>query len=344
MESSLILNHDDSSSELPEESLDLEYDDFPLDLVGLPTFDYNSDSFHIDEEDDVWQPNKVQTPLRSSTSGYQSNRNSYLSSVSKNSQRNSVVSTSIREAYALDNDIVFYNNDILRTVQDSIGLDTDSRTLLAPKVDNKDDYEITVITENRNRKGHFRCFTRIAKFFLKKYHPLQKDCSRFEKVKYQLRLPPTGKLSHFLYIILSLTIQWALTYIISPREAAPGGNIFAILVLITSSWVFSKVFRLLTLPGFLGMLTAGILIGNIPLLKNTVYDGLNRTVISIIRQMALACLLLKMGQTFDVGTLRKLTYAVLRLAIFPAFSEITFVTVTSKFLLNFGWLRAVLLG
>lgn len=92
----------------------------------------------------------------------------------------------------------------------------------------------------------------------------------------------------------------------------------------------------------LGMLVVGIALSNIPYVKDqTVLDT---EISSALKTVALIIILMKGGLSLDIMDIKRVGFAVIRLAFLPCFVEAAVFAVLSVFLLGLPWIWAFMLG
>lgn len=143
-------------------------------------------------------------------------------------------------------------------------------------------------------------------------------------------------------LILSTALIWGTLWGLLNHLALPGGEIFALLVVIVACYISGKIVGLFTLPPLLGMLIMGILLRNVPYIS--VAKDLNPNWAANLRSTALVIILLRAGLGLDPAALKKLSGACFRLAFTPCTIECITVAITSHFLLGFPWLWGFILG
>lgn len=117
--------------------------------------------------------------------------------------------------------------------------------------------------------------------------------------------------------------------------------LFSIGLILLLGLCFSEVFKTINLPGLLGMILAGILIG--PSLLNWVDPGLIQ-IAPDIRQMALIIILTRAGLSLDFRELKKIGRPALCMSFIPALFEICAVAVLSVYILKLSFLEGILMG
>ncbi|XP_051993823.1 sodium/hydrogen exchanger 9B2-like isoform X2 [Xyrauchen texanus] len=143
-------------------------------------------------------------------------------------------------------------------------------------------------------------------------------------------------------------VLFGVVWSITEKECLPGGNLFGIVTLFICSVAGGKLFgrisfpNLPPLPPLLGMLLAGFILRNIPVVTDAVYIDVRWS--ASLRNIALAIILVKAGLELDGKALRKLKAVCLRLSIFPLTFEATTMAVVSYLLLGLPWVWGFILG
>ncbi|KAL1458445.1 hypothetical protein WDU94_008599 [Cyamophila willieti] len=145
----------------------------------------------------------------------------------------------------------------------------------------------------------------------------------------------------YLTWVMIVFLFWGLLFCVLNSDAIPGGPAFNICLLIIVAQIFGKAVEYMKLPSLLGMLIAGIFMKNVGLFS---VDGVYEEIVILLREIALACILIKAGLGLDAAALLKLSFVVIRLALLPCLAEATGATLASHFLLGFPWLWGMLLG
>ena len=96
------------------------------------------------------------------------------------------------------------------------------------------------------------------------------------------------------------------------------------------------------MPPMLGMLLVGILLRNLSLLSDP--TAVEETFSGNLKTLALMVILMKGGLSLDVMEIRRVGWAVIRLAFIPCFVEAGIFAVLSVFLLRLPWIWGLMLG
>ncbi|ESP00109.1 hypothetical protein LOTGIDRAFT_186688 [Lottia gigantea] len=162
--------------------------------------------------------------------------------------------------------------------------------------------------------------------------------------------PPHGKLAMWISKILAAAAIWGTFWAITGDQALPGGNFFALLVLIYGCVVAAAIIELTPFPpllgkfccSILGMLLVGFCLRNVPGID--IGRDIEKAWASNLRTIALVVILIRAGSGLDPNALRKVKWMALRLALFPCIVEAGVDAVVAHFLLGFPWIWAVVLG
>ncbi|CAC5368291.1 SLC9B1_2 [Mytilus coruscus] len=141
-------------------------------------------------------------------------------------------------------------------------------------------------------------------------------------------LPLHGNVATYLQFTVVCVQLWIIIYSLTHGQALPGGNLFSLLILFIGCAIGGYFISLIRLPPLLGMLIVGVLLRNIP--------GVDTIGESIDSKWA--------GLGLDIVKLRKLSWAVIRLAFLPCTFEIITVGIASHFILGFPWIWSLMLG
>ncbi|XP_071508916.1 sodium/hydrogen exchanger 9B2-like [Diadema antillarum] len=183
---------------------------------------------------------------------------------------------------------------------------------------------------------------RVCKPCLTEFNPLPQHASRCDRLKYAFMCPPHGCVSQWMLLLLTVTLTWAVLWSVTGAAALPGGNLFALFVLVVACKVGGALVELIKLPALLGMLIVGFLLRNIPVIN--VAEDINPEWSSSLRAMALVIILLQAGIGLDAGALKRLSIVCVRLCCLPCIAEACTAAVVSHFLLGFPWPWGFMLG
>ena len=112
------------------------------------------------------------------------------------------------------------------------------------------------------------------------------------------------------------------------------------LILITG-WLIGFLLEKLRLPGFVGMMVIGVLLG--PTVLNWISPEILE-ISSILRQIALVIVLTRSGLNLDLRELKKVGRSAILMCFVPATFEIVAVGISAHYLLDLSWFEGFLLG
>ncbi|MCK8824007.1 cation:proton antiporter [Fuchsiella alkaliacetigena] len=117
--------------------------------------------------------------------------------------------------------------------------------------------------------------------------------------------------------------------------------LYSIVLILTVGLILGFVFSRFRLPGLLGMLLAGILLGP------SGFDLLAESMLDIsqdIRELALIIILLRAGLGISKETLKRIGNTALKLSFIPVIFEGAAVTLLARYIFAFSWLQAAILA
>ena len=117
--------------------------------------------------------------------------------------------------------------------------------------------------------------------------------------------------------------------------------LLSIAIIILLSIVLSSVFKKFNLPGILGMLIAGIILG--PHLLNLI-DGEILNISAELREIALIVILIRAGLSLDLEDLKKVGRPAILLSFLPATIEIIAITVFAPMFFDITYVSAMTMG
>ncbi|KAG7314219.1 hypothetical protein KOW79_022715 [Hemibagrus wyckioides] len=160
--------------------------------------------------------------------------------------------------------------------------------------------------------------------------------------------PPRGLMASLITKASMAAVLFGVVWSITEDECLPGGNLFGIVTLFICSLIGGKLVglvhlpRLPPLPPLLGMLLAGVLLRNIPVVTEAVY--INYRWSASLRNIALAVILTRAGLGLDASALKKLKAVCVRVAMGPCLVEASTVALLSHFLMELPWIWGFILG
>ncbi|WP_394857006.1 cation:proton antiporter [Clostridium paraputrificum] len=117
--------------------------------------------------------------------------------------------------------------------------------------------------------------------------------------------------------------------------------ILSLAVIITLGLIFNKLFKSIKLPGLLGMLILGIIVG--PNMLNLISNDI-LTISPDLRKIALIVILLRAGLGINRSTLKKVGKTALKMSFLPCVIEGLTIVFVSKYILNISFIEAGMLG
>ena len=117
--------------------------------------------------------------------------------------------------------------------------------------------------------------------------------------------------------------------------------ILSLAVIITLGLIFDKLFKSIKLPGLLGMLILGIIVG--PNMLNLISNDI-LTISPVLRKIALIVILLRAGLGINRSTLKKVGKTALKMSFLPCVIEGFTIAFVSKYILNISFIEAGMLG
>ncbi|KAK3588170.1 hypothetical protein CHS0354_012235 [Potamilus streckersoni] len=178
---------------------------------------------------------------------------------------------------------------------------------------------------------------------LQRHNPLPENANFFQRIRASFLLPPHGNVAYCLQFVLICLQIWTVLFALTRTEALLSGNLFSLLMLFIACVLGGYLISFIRLPPLLGMLIVGLMLRNIPGVK-TIGEGIDSKWSSALRKMALTIILTRAGLGLDPKKLRKLSWAILRLAFLPCLAEAVTVGIVSHFLLETPWRWSLMLG
>lgn len=117
--------------------------------------------------------------------------------------------------------------------------------------------------------------------------------------------------------------------------------ILSLAVIITLGLVFNKLFKAIKLPGLLGMLILGIIVG--PNMLNLISKDI-LTISPDLRKIALIVILLRAGLGINRSTLKKVGKTALKMSFLPCVIEGFTIAFVGRYILNISFIEAGMLG
>ncbi|XP_037023808.2 sodium/hydrogen exchanger 9B2 isoform X2 [Artibeus jamaicensis] len=174
------------------------------------------------------------------------------------------------------------------------------------------------------------------------------ESNHLQRLKQAFTCPPHGLLDRVITNVTMIVLLWAIVWSITGSECLPGGNLFGIIILFICAIIGGKIMGLIKLPTLpplpplLGMLLAGFLIRNIPVISENVQ--IKHRWSSALRSLALSVILVRAGLGLDSKALKKLKGVCVRLSMGPCLMEACTSALLSHFLMGLPWQWAFMLG
>ncbi|CAD7085885.1 unnamed protein product [Hermetia illucens] len=153
--------------------------------------------------------------------------------------------------------------------------------------------------------------------------------------------PSYRQFARIISLFLIGILIWISAYIIIGDSAAPGGQLFGLVVLTVVAHFGGWIVSLTTLPRLIGMLFVGILFQNVGWVD---LGGDFSEVTAQLRKFALAIILIRAGLEMEAEAFRKVYKTILKLGIVPWIVEAAVITVLSHFLLGLPVIWGSMLG
>nr|XP_054967650.1 sodium/hydrogen exchanger 9B2 isoform X2 [Pan paniscus] len=182
----------------------------------------------------------------------------------------------------------------------------------------------------------------------KKLQETPTEANHVQRLRQMLACPPHGLLDRVITNVTIIVLLWAVVWSITGSECLPGGNLFGIIILFYCAIIGGKLLGLIKLPtlpplpSLLGMLLAGFLIRNIPVINDNVQ--IKHKWSSSLRSIALSIILVRAGLGLDSKALKKLKGVCVRLSMGPCIVEACTSALLAHYLLGLPWQWGFILG
>lgn len=117
--------------------------------------------------------------------------------------------------------------------------------------------------------------------------------------------------------------------------------ILSLAIIITLGLISNKLFKLIKLPGLLGMIIFGVIIGP------NMLKLIDKDILAIsldLRKIALLVILLRAGFGINRNTLNKIGKTALKMSFLPCVIEGFFIAFAGKYILGISFVEAGMLG
>ncbi|KAL7041785.1 hypothetical protein ACKWTF_000888 [Chironomus riparius] len=162
----------------------------------------------------------------------------------------------------------------------------------------------------------------------------------WEKVCPYPLCPSYRQFARLISITLIGLLIYATLYAIVGKSAAPGGQLFSLIVLTIAANFGGWLFGLTTMPRLIGMLITGIIMQNIGAVN---IDGIDK-VTSHLRKFALVIILTRAGLEMDPEAFKKVWPTIIKLSILPWIAEAAVNGILCHFLFDMPWMWCLLFG
>ncbi|XP_027947017.1 sodium/hydrogen exchanger 9B2 isoform X2 [Eumetopias jubatus] len=182
----------------------------------------------------------------------------------------------------------------------------------------------------------------------KKLQKIPTESNNLQRLRRAFSCPPHGYLDRGITNVTMVVLLWAVVWSITGSECLPGGNLFGIIILFYCAIIGGKLLGLIKLPTLpplphlLGMLLAGFLLKNIPVISDNVQ--IKHKWSSALRSMALSVILVRAGLGLDSKALKKLKGVCVRLSMGPCLVEACTSALLAHFLMGLPWQWGFMLG
>lgn len=117
--------------------------------------------------------------------------------------------------------------------------------------------------------------------------------------------------------------------------------LLSLALILTVAIIFSGIFNRLSLPGLLGMILTGVLLG--PYVLNWISSDI-LDISSDIREIALVVILIRAGLSLDLRDLKKVGRPAILMCFIPATLEIAAITLLAPILFGISYIEAAIMG
>ncbi|KAM9678237.1 sodium/hydrogen exchanger 9B2-like [Trichechus inunguis] len=176
--------------------------------------------------------------------------------------------------------------------------------------------------------------------------PTESNC--LQRLRETFARPPRELLATAIRNATMTVLLCALVWLDHGSEVLPGGNVFGIIVVCSCAMIGGKLVGLIKLPTLpplpplLGMLLAGFLIRNIPVISDNVQ--IQHKWSFYLRSIALSIILVRGSLKLDTKVLKKLKGVCVRLAVGACLVEACASALLAHFLMGLPWQWGFILG
>ena len=179
---------------------------------------------------------------------------------------------------------------------------------------------------------------------LRRDRAIPSDGTRWDRLGLNLLCPPGINLGRAFAFLLAIPLVWLAGYGLTGQEMLINGNLFKLYVLFFACLLGGWFTEIIRLPGLLGMLFVGMILGNLERQTSLGKQPFHQDWSGKTRGLALVVILIRAGLSLNPKQLRRLSLMVVRLAFVPCTIEAIAVACLSNLILGFPWTWAFMLG
>ena len=180
--------------------------------------------------------------------------------------------------------------------------------------------------------------------FLQGGRALLPEATQLQHLHCNLLCSPGIKLGRVYTLFLACPLVWLAAYGLTGHEMLLNGNLFKLYILFFTCLLAGWLTEFTRLPGLLGMLVAGVVLGNLEHHIDWMKHPLQQDWSGKTRSLALIVILIRAGLGLNPEHLQRLSLLVIRLAFVPCTIEAISVACMSNLILGLPWTWAFMLG
>ncbi|KAM9237236.1 sodium/hydrogen exchanger 9B2-like [Dugong dugon] len=176
--------------------------------------------------------------------------------------------------------------------------------------------------------------------------PTESNC--LQRLRETFARPPRELLAIAIRNATMIVLLCTLVWLDHGSEILPGGSVFGIIIVCSCAMIGGKLVGLIKLPtlpplpSLFGMLLAGFLIRNTPVISDNVQ--IQHEWSSSLRSIALSIIVVRAGLGLDTKALKKLKCVCVRLTMGPCLVEACVSALLAHFLMGLPWQWGFILG
>ncbi|XP_076817067.1 sodium/hydrogen exchanger 9B2-like [Clavelina lepadiformis] len=166
----------------------------------------------------------------------------------------------------------------------------------------------------------------------------------------QILWPPRGLFAKYVTWTVVLAALFGGLWSLMPEEMSPDHDVFDLVLTVIFCFAAEQIVIKIPMPdGFpplpplLASLLMGLMLRNLPAPANIAY-GINPDVSATLRKLSLTVILTRAGLEIDPEGMKKVKWAVIRLAFTPCIIETVCIGVLGHFILGFPWVWSFMTG